>query len=239
MRSARAVTAGVIIGALAVGTLPAGAQTGATSRARQPARQTTRAATAPSSALRTDVPTITCPAPLGTGVRTRTTYCDVLAGRDPAAGVRIPLPPHRGDVVLTFTLHNRHTWSEDQATDPTASYARYNAVIGVLTDDNTLIARAAIQSEFRTARDFVERIGGGAGPSGVKAVAPTGAEPIRVVIPEAEQQVSLLGEKLLVQRADGAVTYTSEGRPLAVVSNIRLQYRPAPTPAAPTRTRRR
>ena len=41
-----------------------------------------------------------------------------------------------------------------------------------------------VRSEFRTEKDLVERIGGGAGPGGVKAVAPTGAEPVVLTVPE-------------------------------------------------------
>jgi hypothetical protein len=111
------------------------------------------------------------------------------------------------------------------------AYARYTAVIGALTMDNTLISRAAVQSEFRRAADLVERIGGGAGPGGVKAVAPSGIEPIIIVVPEAENQVSLLGEKLIVDRADAPqATYTSPGRPIAVVSNVMIEYQPPPPP---------
>ena len=105
--------------------------------------------------------------------------------------------------------------------------------------DNTLISRAAIQSEFRRAGDLLERIGGGAGPGGVKAVAPTGTEHISIVVPEAEEQVSLLGEKLIVERSDGTVTFASPGRPIALVTGIQIEYRPAPVkkPAAPARRR--
>ena len=53
----------------------------------------------------------------------------------------------------------------------------------------------------------------------MKAVAPTGTESVTIVIPEAENQVSLLGEKLIVERADGTATYSSDGRPIAIVSN--------------------
>ena len=81
--------------------------------------------------------------------------------------------------------------------------------------DNTLISRAVVQNEFRTAADLVDRVGGGAGPGGVKAVAPTGTESITIAIPETEKQVSLLGEKLTVERADGTATYTQPGRPIA------------------------
>ena len=42
--------------------------------------------------------------------------------------------------------------------------------------------------------DLVERITGGAGPGGVKAVAPIGSEPISVEIPPDVTEVALLGE---------------------------------------------
>jgi hypothetical protein len=87
-----------------------------------------------------------------------------------------------------------------------------------------------IQSEFRKASDLVERIGGGAGPAGVKAVAPTGTEHVMITIPEEESQVSLLGEKLIVDRLEGSATYASAGRPIAVISNVVIEYHPAPPP---------
>ena len=182
-----------------------------------------------------DAPQMTCPAPLGSGVSTKLTFCDVLIGRDPAAGILITIPPHRGDVKLTFDLHNRHTFSEEQMKDKRAAYARYTAAIGALTMDNTLISRAAVQNEFRVSADLIDRIGGGAGPGGLKAVAPTGQESITIMVPEAENQVSILGERLLVERAEGAATYTAVGRPIAIISNVMIEYRAAPplkTPAA-------
>jgi len=178
-------------------------------------------------ALKTVAPEMTCPTPLGVGVTTKQEFCDVMAGRDPMAGVIIRIPPHKGPVALTFDLHNRHTYSEEQ-TRANRAYARYTATIGVLTLDNTLISRAVVQSEFRKASDLVDRIGGGAGPGGVKAVAPTGTESIIVTIPEAEDAVSLLGEKLTVERIDGPATYSSPGRPIAVINNVMIEYRPAP-----------
>lgn len=174
---------------------------------------------------------MTCPSLLGVGVKTQLTFCDVMTGRDPATGVIIKLPPHRGPVTLTFDLHNRQTYSEDQVRAKRA-YAHYTATIGVLAMDNTLISRAVVQNEFRTADDLIDRIGGGAGPEGVKAVAPTGSERISITIPEAEQEVSLLGEKLTVERADGKATYSSAGRPIAVISNVMVAYRPGPAPRA-------
>ena len=172
---------------------------------------------------------MTCPAPLGVGVKTKLSFCEVMAGRDPAAGMIIQIPPHKGPATLTFDLHNLQTYSEEQVKAHRA-FARYTATIGVLTLDNTLISRAVVQNEFRAAGDLVDRVGGGAGPGGVKAVAPTGTESITVAIPEAELSVSLLGEKLAVERIDGPATYTQPGRPIAVVSNVMLEYRPGPPP---------
>jgi hypothetical protein len=178
-------------------------------------------------------PETTCPAPLGFGVTTTRMFCDVLTGRDPAGGIIISFPPHKGPVILRFDLHNRQTYSEEQMKDKRAAFAHYTAVIGALTTDNTLLSRAVIDSEFRSAKDLVDRISGGAGPSGVKAVAPTGSEPITITIPEEESQVSLLGEKLTVERADGTATYASEGRPIAIVSNVTIEYHPAPPKPQP------
>src|SRR6185503_11707172 len=102
----------------------------------------------PPTALKKEAPEMTCPTPLGVGVKTKTAFCDVMTGRDPAGGVLIKLPPHRGPVTLTFDLHNRHMYSEEQVKSKRA-YARYTATVGVLTMDNTLISRAVVQNEFR------------------------------------------------------------------------------------------
>ena len=199
-------------------------------QARKPVRKAPPAP--PAASLKKVAPEMTCPAPLGVGVKTKLTFCEVMAGRDPAAGMVIQVPPHKGVATLTFDLHNLHTYSEEQIKAHRA-FARYTATIGVLTLDNTLLSRAIVQNEFRAIGDLVDRVGGGAGPGGVKAVAPTGKESITVAIPEGENAVSLLGEKLAVERVEGPATYTQPGRPIAVVSNVMLEYRPGPPPKAP------
>ena len=202
----------------------------AQTRGRTPPRRTPPPP--PAEPLKKVSPELTCPTPLGVGVNTKLMFCDVMSGRDPAEGMLINLPPHSGPVTLTFDLHNRQTYSEEQVKTSRA-YARYTAVIGALTMDNTLITRAAIQSEFRNASDLVDRIGGGVGPGGLKAVAPTGSEHITILIPESEDKVSILGEKLIVDRTDApSATYSSPGRPIAVVSNVMIEYRPMPPPRA-------
>ena len=216
----RHVLAFVMVAAMAS---PAFAQT------RKPVRKAPPAP--PAAATKKVAPEMSCPAPLGVGVRTKLVFCEVLAGRDPAGGVVIQVPPHKGLATLTFDLHNLHTYSEEQVKAKRA-FARYTATIGVLTLDNTLLSRAVAQNEFRATADLVDRVGGGAGPGGVKAVAPTGRETITVMIPEGELAVSLLGEKLAVERIDGPASYTQTGRPIAVVSNVMLEYRPGPPPKA-------
>src|SRR5882762_6904750 len=169
-------------------------------------------------------PDMTCPAPLGVGVKTRLGFCEVMAGRDPAGGVLIQIPPHKGPATLSFDLHNLHTYSEEQVRAKRA-FTRYTATIGVLTMDNTLISRAVVQSEFRTEADLIDRIGGSSAAS-VKAVAPTGTESITITIPEGEDSVSILGEKVTIDRLDGSATYPQPGRPIADISNVLVEYRP-------------
>ena len=211
----------VVVEFIALLGLPLASQTRAPARRPAPPPAQTKAA-----------PEIVCPTPLGNGVTTGLSFCDVLTGRDPAAGMLIKLPPHRGPVTLTFDLHNRQTYSEEQVKAGRA-FARYTSTVGVLTMDNTLIRRAVVQNEFRTAADLLDRVDGGAGPGGVKAVAPTGIESISIAIPETEDQVSILGEKLMVERLDGNATYSQPGRPIAVISNVMVEYRPGPPRPAP------
>jgi hypothetical protein len=177
---------------------------------------------------------IQCPSELGIGVKTSRRFCDVLTGREPQGGVLVKIPPHRGEVTLSFELHNRHTYSEDLIKTKTA-FRDYTATIGVLTMDNTLIERAVIQSQFRSAADLFDRLQGGAGPGGIKAVAPIGSELISVLLPQdVGDQVSLLGEKLRVVRDDGQVdTFLAPGRPIAAISNVTIEYRPGPAPRKP------
>ncbi|HXD72883.1 MAG TPA: hypothetical protein VN628_04075 [Vicinamibacterales bacterium] len=225
--------AGALLG-FALAAVPAVAA-GQTPAPRRPAARKPPALPAPIK----EAPEIVCPTPLGTGVNTKLDYCDVMTGRDVTAGVLVRFPEHKGPVTLSFDLHNRHTYSEEQV-KANRAYSHYTASIGVLTMDNTLVQRAVVDSEFRKVTDFVDRIGGGAGPAGIKAVAPVGTEMVSMQIPEEENEVSILGEKLTVERLDGTATYSSPGRPIAVISNVMIEYRPPPpTPAAKAPARKK
>jgi hypothetical protein len=211
---------------LAVGLLavPLAAQT-KKSPAKRPA-PARKAPPAPAPITRLPA-SMVCPSELGIGVTTKRRYCDVLSGREPKEGVVVTLPEHRGTATLSFELHNRHTYSAEQVRAK-QGYRRYTATIGVLTLDNTLVDRAIIDSEFRSERDLYDRIGGGAGPGGVKAVAPTGSEFVQFTLAEDVTEVSILGEKLAVVRPDGSDLFTSAGRPIATISNVMVEYRAAP-----------
>jgi hypothetical protein len=214
MRSA--VAAAVMIMTVGFGMTAADAE-----QRRPPARRTAKPAP-----LKTEPADVRCPESLGKGMRTGRSYCFVLAGRDAAEGVLVTIPPHTGPATLMFDLHNRHTYSEEMVKSGRA-YSRYRAGIGVLSMKNDLISRAAVQSEFRGAADLFERIAGGAGPNGAKAVAPIGCEEVFITIPPGIDQVSLLGEVLDAVTPAGRETATP-GRTVAVVSNVSVEYRPAP-----------
>jgi hypothetical protein len=213
---------------LLLATAQAGAQT-------KPATKKPAAPPPPPPAMKVAPPAVDCPSPLGSGVNTKRVFCDVPIGRTPADGITITIPAHKGPTVLTFDLHNRMTYSEELVRAG-KGFARLTATIGVLTMDNTLITRAVVQSEFRTAADLFDRIGGGAGPGGLKAVAPTGVESVRVDLPADLTQVSVLGEKLAAKRPDADEMFTGPGRPIALISNVVVEYQPAPAVKAPAKS---
>jgi hypothetical protein len=217
----RALTLLFIAGVLAV--VPAAAQSRKTPK-KPPAKSAAKAAPVP---LKTITPEVKCPSLVGMGTKTVRSFCDVPAGREPAQGILVSLPPHTGPATLTFDLHARHVYSEDEMKRGKA-YARYRAVIGVLAMNGDLLDRGAVEAEFRTAADLFDRIGGGAGPGSLKAVAPAGREQVVITIPAGVDQVSLLGETLDAVTAAGHETVVMPGRPVAIVSNLLFEYRPAP-----------
>jgi len=212
------------------------AQAGRATTARPPAKPAAKPAPKPEPppppAPKIELAMLNCPQVLGTGTMTMRTFCEVPIGNDAAAGIIVTLPPHAGAVRLMFDLHNRHTYSAELVKAKKA-YSQYTARIGVLTMNNYLITRAAIASEFRTEADLFDRISGGGAPGGLKAVAPTGIEAIEVEIPAENQSVSILGERLSVVRLDDTDTFTATGRPIALISNVRVEYTPPPPPPPP------
>jgi len=235
MRVVTALVGATLVGALL---LPSFAAVAAQTR-KAPATKSRPAKKTPATSLTRIQADVKCPSELGVGVTTTRRFCDVLTGADPKDGIIVTIPPHRGAVTLSFELHNRHTYSAELVKSKQA-YRKYTATVGVLTMDNTLVDRAIVQSEFRTEKDLFDRISGGAGPGGVKAVAPSGAELIVMELPaDVGAEVSILGEKLSVMRPDGVDNYSSPGRPIASISNVMLEYRPGPPPKKTTAKKKR
>lgn len=197
-------------------------------------RPSPRAAAPAEPAVVRESPLMQCPSVLGNGIKTQRLFCDILTGTDPAEGLRVSIPSHEGPTTLLFTLHNRQA-AADEGSKGSRAYARYTATLRVVTSAGAVLRQSVVQSEFRGPTDLVERIAGGAGRGGVKAVAPTGSEPITLDLPPGITEVSLLGEKLTIERLDGTEVITAPGRPIAVVSQVQIEYRP---PAA-SGTRRR
>jgi len=168
---------------------------------------------------------VRCSSVLGIGVETSLAFCDVLIQEDPGAGITVIIPPHRGEAKLSFNLHNRHAYSEAEERGGRA-YAEYTAAIAVATADGQVLARRFILSEFRSVEDLVDRVTGGAGPSGIKAIAPTGLERIFMTIPAELEQVAIVGQTLDVVRLEGRDTFSSVGRPVAIVSDVQVEYQP-------------
>lgn len=210
---------GLMLAALLAAIPPAEAQT----RQRKPPARP--AATAP----RVEPAVVRCPNVLGMGVATRRQFCDVHTGADPLGGVVVAIPPHRGPARLRFDLHNRQVVSMQQVARGRA-YTRATATIGVLAMDGALLGRGVVMTEFRRVADLLDRVAAGPGQAGVKAVAPVGSEVVVVEVPEGVDEVSILGERLTAMRVDGTETVTGPGRPIAVVSNVEVEYRPGTPP---------
>ena len=172
---------------------------------------------------RVEAAEVQCPAVLGVGVTTDVVFCDVPIQNEAGLGILVVVPPRRGEATVSFTLHNRHTYSESE-TRAGRAYAEYTAEVAVATLDGRVLGRRYILSEFRAARDLVDRVTGGAGPEGVKAVAPTGRERVFVTVPERIDTIAIVGQSLEVVRLDGRETFRTAGRPVAVISGVEVEY---------------
>lgn len=168
---------------------------------------------------------VRCPSVLGVGLSTDAPFCDVQVQREASMGILVVLPRHRGEATLSFNLHNRHTYSEQEERGGRA-YAQYLATIAVATMEGKVLARGVVLSEFRSATDLVDRITGGAGPRGLKAIAPTGTERVHVTVPSGVTMVSVVGQGLEVLWVDNRNSFRSIGRPVAVLSDAMVEYQP-------------
>jgi hypothetical protein len=183
---------------------------GAPQRARGPANRTTTAAT--------------CVADLGTGQKSGRQFCDVILATAAASSIAMTIPAHRGTAELSFDLHNRFA-VPPESMDVVHAFARQVAVVSVIGPKGE-IGRAVAVGEFRTATDLFDRISGGAGPGGVKAVGPGPATPIKITIPAGVSSIGIVGVRLDVTTRLGNQRYDTPGRPVAIASDLKIDYTP-------------
>ena len=175
--------------------------------------------------MSTDPAEVHCPSVLGVGVNTDLAFCDILIQQDAGLGARVILPAHRGEATVSFNLHNRHTYSEDEV-EAGRAFASYTAEIAVASFEGNVLGRRFVQSEFRSRDDLADRITGGAGPQGLKAISPTGTERVFVTIPDGLNEVFIVGQSLQVVRTDTRENIVDAGRTVAVISDVRIEYQP-------------
>jgi hypothetical protein len=167
-----------------------------------------------------------CAAELGSGLKSRRTFCDVIVAIAPAASVEMSIPPHAGTTTLMFDLHNRFTLPA-LAVPGALAFARHEAKIAVIRPDGQVVGRAAVVREFRSVLDVFDQLGGGTRPGGAKAIAPGPAEAVKFVLPAAVNAVGIVGTRLKVLSRAGEETFDTPGRPVAIVSNLRIEFTPA------------
>jgi hypothetical protein len=167
----------------------------------------------------------TCAAELGNGVATKRRFCDLVIASAAARSISVPIPARTGPATLMFDLHNRFTVPPAQ-TDLAAAFARHVAVASVIRSTGEVIEQAAVSRDFRTVADLFDRIGSAAKGASPIAVAPGDPIAVRVSIPAGVTTVGIVGARLEETRAAGKAAYDTPGRPIGIVSNVRVEYTP-------------
>jgi hypothetical protein len=170
------------------------------------------------------VSTKACASDQGAGVKTNRRFCDVIVASTARDSVSVPIPAHTGPATLLFDLHNRFT-VPPAGVGPAQSFARHTAVVAVIRLTGEIIDRAAVNREYRTPADLFDRISGGRG-NPPKAVAPGQAQAVRVTIPAGITAVGIVGLRLEEWTVTGQGASVAPGRPIAMLSNLRIEYRP-------------
>ncbi len=164
-----------------------------------------------------------CAAELGTGLSTGRSFCDVIIASKAADSIDLKVPAHRGTARLRFDLHNRVAVPPEDGAMPQV-FVRNTAIVAAIGPKGE-IGRGVATSEFRRAADLFDRIGGGRA-GGAKMVAPGPATPVDLTIPAGVTSVGIVGVRLETLTTLGTQTYDTPGRPIAIVSNPRVEYTP-------------
>jgi hypothetical protein len=78
--------------------------------------------------------------------------------------------------------------------------------------------------EFRANDDLFDTIGGGGRPGGIKAVAPSEPEAVRITIPAGVTGIGIVGVRLDITTRAGKEAFDAPGRAIAIISNPRISY---------------
>jgi hypothetical protein len=185
----------------------------------------TVAAQKPVAGVRKTSTTFTCESELGQGAATRRRFCDVIVATVAADSVSVTIPPHTGTATLAFDLHNRFQVPAG-AVDPAQAFVRHVAVVAVVRQTGDVIDRAGVTRDYRTVKDLFDRIAGVGRGAAPKPVAPGAPMPASVLIPAGVNVVGIVGTRLEEWRASGRGAFDTPGLPIAIVSNVRVDYTP-------------
>jgi len=177
------------------------------------------------AATRKTTSAFACASDLGSGVASRRRFCDVIIASVAADSVSVTIPPHTGTATLSFDLHNRFTVPAG-AIDPSQVFVRHTAVVSVIRQTGDVIGRAAVSRDYRTTADLFDRIASAVRGSTPKAEAPGAPMPSQVVIPAGISVVGIVGSRFEEWRPSGRGAFDTPGRPIAIVSNVRVDYVP-------------
>ena len=167
---------------------------------------------------------VTCAVPLGSGVKSKREFCDVMIATEPLRSVSVDIPAHTGPATLLFDLH-AHFNVPPTATEPAQAFERHTASIAIIKPTGEVIDRGALVAEYRTVQNLFDRIAGD-GPGGVKVVAPGPALSQRFTLPAGLTSFGIVGTRLEVLTTTGKSSFDTPGRPVAMLSNLRVEFTP-------------
>ncbi len=189
-------------------------------------RSTTSAGSAVAARLTTAA---TCAADLGQGVKTSRQFCDVIIATTSAESVAMAIPAaHRdgdADVRSAQPLHRagRRSRIPRRRSRGTRRSSRSSGPPG--ERDRARGRRSRVSARVQ---DLFDRIGGGARPGGVQGGRARSARSRSVSrFPRALPAIGIVGVRLEVHDTRGEARPTTRpGAPIAIVSNLRIEYTP-------------
>jgi hypothetical protein len=165
-----------------------------------------------------------CASNLGEGVKWKRPFCDVIIATTGADSVSMDIPAHTGPATLYFDLHPRFEASQPDG-DPAKLYQRHTAVVAIVGPTGEVIDRLATEGEYRSTADLYDRLPG-EGRGNYKVVAPGAPRTVKTTIPANVSSIGIVGLRVEIQNRFNLQAFPEPGRPVAIVSNWRIEYTP-------------